>query len=314
MKWPKIVLNIKKRIIYFYSTRVYSNKSYSYTNTQDQNYELLQLCHRIEKGMIIGSPRAGWGEEKAKRIIDIVEEHADWCPEEKYFLQTATGVLSSFVEYKRKSGDYSETIKNIEKRLIAIHSDSAKYGGTVSLDLDSSLMTKEEIKTVEKAILSRHSIRSFSPEHVSISDIKHAIDLANHCPSACNRQPFRVYVISSEKRKEADSSGVFNADKYLIITGIINAFTADEFNDWIVSASIFAGYLCFCLHIYGIANCPIRMDLLERAPVYKKLRSICNIPDCEQIVLEIAIGRYNDHNIAPMSYRKNADNICVDCT
>ena len=41
---------------------------------------------------------------------------------------------------------------------------------------------------------SRSSIRNFSNEDIPIEQIYRALDLSRNCPSACNRQSWRVHV------------------------------------------------------------------------------------------------------------------------
>ena len=59
----------------------------------------------------------------------------------------------------------------------------------------------EEMETSE-AIYARRSIRRFTKEPVSISQIYRLVDAATHAPSAKNRQPWFFYIVHDAKSKE----------------------------------------------------------------------------------------------------------------
>lgn len=157
----------------------------------------------------------------------------------------------------------------------------------------------------------RHSVREFSGEPIDKTLLLDAIELANRCPSACNRQSTKVYVLDTELRKTLTPKGydVYNADKYLIITGSKKAYDISEAYDWIANAGIFAGFLTLSLNAAGIGNCINRMVLFGDALYNKNLHSKCGIPDDEQIIFEMAIGNLKEEFNVPLSFRKKANDI-----
>ena len=82
-----------------------------------------------------------------------------------------------------------------------------------------------------------------------------------------------------------------------------------ELNDWIVSTSIFCGYLTLALHAVGIGSCCCRKDIIKHSNYNKNIKSLCHIPDDEQIILEILIGNYKDEFFAPVSHRRDVKDI-----
>ena len=140
--------------------------------------------------------------------------------------------------------------------------------------------------------------------------IVRAVELANRCPSACNRQPFACYVISDSVWQvfNKDSNQVYNANKHLLITGVKNAFSVDEIDDWIVSSSIFAGYLSLTLTLYGIGSCVIRKGIVDDAS-YAQMKGRCGIPANEKVVLELVVGNLKEEFKVPLSNRKEIDSI-----
>lgn len=51
---------------------------------------------------------------------------------------------------------------------------------------------------LDKAILERHSVRGFLPKQVPRDVLEQVLRLAQHAPSNCNVQPWRVYIASGE--------------------------------------------------------------------------------------------------------------------
>ena len=70
-------------------------------------------------------------------------------------------------------------------------------------------MTKETtaerhqpLKSVEKAILSRRSIRAFLPDPVADDTVRDLLELASRAPSGTNTQPWKVHVVRGDVRDQ----------------------------------------------------------------------------------------------------------------
>ena len=269
---------------------------------QKEQYELLQIAHRLEKGLLIETPRPLWGWEKAERLGELIK-----CMDEGFFKQTGLSVLNAYLDSKEKSAnkeDRDKCYRFKNKYVLDLYRDK---GGTIVFKADT--FSETEIVTVEKLFNTRHSIRTFADDDVSERVLLKAIDLALRCPSACNRQPFHVYVIDKETKESIGNNEGYSGNKFIFVTGDIRAYTIGEFNDWIVSPSIFVGYLTLALHLYGIESCVIRKDLVCDTEYNKKVKSVCHIPDEEKLILELAIGYVKTDNIVPFSNRHNASEI-----
>ena len=58
-----------------------------------------------------------------------------------------------------------------------------------------------EQRIVDEAITSRHSIRAFLPTPVAREDIERMLDVAARAPSGSNIQPWKVYVLTGERKQ-----------------------------------------------------------------------------------------------------------------
>ena len=268
---------------------------------QSKEYEALQVCHRIEKGLLIENPRPRWGWEKINYLQSMADDISD------YFVRKLTkGIIREYAINKDKSLDpYDRDNASTLDR-----SSDFKVAGKLHLSIDD---VKNDLEAGRKLFLSRHSIREFDKRKVSKKYIMSAVELANRCPSACNRQMSKVYVLDGELRHqffEDDVDDVF-PPQFIIITADINAFIMEEFYDWFVSSSIFAGYLSLAFHLYGIGSCCLRKPLYFELESMKRYREHFQIPENEQIVLEMAIGYYKKSFEVACSARKPIDDLVV---
>ncbi len=274
-------------------------------NGQSNNYAVLQLSHRLEKGLSLNEDKQkhGWGWDKAQKLFNLLIEN----DVDRHIKSIGEGVLLAFMDYKKSLTNeidlnkYKGFVSN--NSFEAIDRLNCFEGGASTIETHNIM----NLRFFEDVVNTRHSCREFDlSRNINRSDLVKAISLANRCPSACNRQPYHVYIISNETlntTKEKDS------EYSLIITGIINAFNANEYNDWIVSPSIFVGYLVLCLHYYGIASLVMRKELFAKSEYNEKIKKLCKIPKNEKIVLEVKIGCYKEYFKIAKSQRININDM-----
>ena len=63
-------------------------------------------------------------------------------------------------------------------------------------------MNTEQIRYVDDAITARHSVRAFLDTPVATETIKDILNVAARAPSGTNTQPWKVYVVTGQKRAE----------------------------------------------------------------------------------------------------------------
>ena len=254
-------------------------------------YEIIQLAHRLEKGLLIETPKPWWGWEKAERMVSLIQNNED-----EFSNLTGKGVLKAYVEAKKKSDNPKEVEK--ANKLAEAHPEICEVetpGGFMQLKRED--FPEEQKEVIENFFNSRHSCREFQNKIVAKDDIEAAVTLALRCPSACNRQVTNCYVYQSKDLQT------------IIITASIRAYDMGEFNDWFVSPSIFAGYLSLSLHLYGIGSCVYRKQLYGKHSYNESMRKKFNIPEDEMIICELRFGYYPDTVKVPVSNRHQANDI-----
>ena len=63
-------------------------------------------------------------------------------------------------------------------------------------------MNFEQVKWVDEAITQRHSVRAFLDQPVDQQIVKDILQVASRAPSGTNTQPWKVYVVTGNKRHE----------------------------------------------------------------------------------------------------------------
>lgn len=311
----RLLINIAYSIIstckMFYAYRSSKNKQ------NMMQAEIIRNVHSIEKGMCIKNPRLGFGVGKISKMISLIDSYIDnGFPGDRPEIKMAISSLKSYISFhedRHFSNEYIEHLITEIARLevkCKISVSSLSYGGTIDSTAIKHFGSIENVNFKE-LLFNRHSIRKFSSKPINKEDLISAIDLANRCPSACNRQTTRVYVINKEKidilKDWLSGIGGFaeSVDKFLIITGKTSSFNDGEVYQHIVSASIFVGYLSLTLTAYNIGNCIVQRPLLYSRK-WRQFAKDNNIPSDENIVCMMAIGNYEDDFKVPVSYRMNS--------
>lgn len=62
------------------------------------------------------------------------------------------------------------------------------------------MISNQQQQAVDEAITSRHSIRAFLPQAIARDEIEHILEVAARAPSGTNTQPWKVYVLTGDKK------------------------------------------------------------------------------------------------------------------
>lgn len=301
---------MKEKLIYYYNTIKSSIKFSKYHSNKGNNKlsaELIRYTHSIEKGLSINNIKPGFGHKKQYEMMKIIEK-LELCNNDYYneIIDMALSALDKYIKYHDNINFSDNTIlllkEFIKKREAKI---DPEYGGTIELNFDN---LKIDLGEVEKLFNTRHSIRNFTAKPVDNNTIKKAIELAQKAPSACNRQGVRTYIIDKKRIKKIiehlNGIGGFadTLDKLIIITGKISSYRYNEINQYIVSASIYAGYLSLTLHAYGLGACIIQRPVVWNK-AGEKIKKDFMIEADEQIICMIGVGNVDGKIFVPVSHR-----------
>lgn len=297
-----------------------SNWRYAFRISKDETCakerdqaNIIRLVHSVEKGLCLERPRLGFGAQKIKELMALCHAYADRFGKDAFCLKMARDALKQYVAYHQEKNYNGAIMAFLEQelKLFLDEPTDVVYGGTLKMVKQENL----SFKTLEDFFASRHSVRDYQQRDVPDEEIMEAIRAAQWAPSACNRQAVRAYVLTSEKLchlYDGNLSGIGgfaeNANKFILITGKLSAYSMGEYNQHIVSAGIFSSYLLLALHSKGIGACMVQRSL-HCSKQWKKIAKSCGIPKDELLVLMISVGYLKDEYSVPVSKRFPTENI-----
>lgn len=306
----KKYMRLNNRIFNLLHKREYANNRYL--------GEVIRYTHSVEKGLSLEEVRLGFGLAKIKEAFSIIEKYRQNAGDmHNEVLVMFVDALKNYLDFHmRRSFTNSdvEEVQNIYKLLCKYvqNSDDISSGGT--LHIKRSRYTSEERASIEKLFLNRHSVRDFDGSSVNHEKLRKAVELAMRCPSACNRQCYRMYVVDRKKfgllNKWFDGIGGFadKLDKLVFVTGKISVYRENEMMQWVVTGSVFASYLTLAFEAYDIGCCFIQRDVFPNKKWETVARNL-NVEGDEQVVCCLGIGNLKQEYDVPISHRLSIDTI-----
>lgn len=280
-----------------------------------QTANIIRLVHSIEKGLCIDNPRLGFGVAKLNKLFALCGAFANEFGKEEFCLKMARDAIREYIDFHKQKGYQGEEFLKICEDYAAFPwaetDENEIFGGVLHIKNECTV----SIDQLEQFFAERHSIRDFTDEAVTDEEILRAVRAAQYAPSACNRQAVRAYVLSAEKickfyKDDLSGIGGFadRANKFILITGKLSAYDKSEYNQHIVSASIFAAYLVEALFAQSIGSCMIQRPLFYSTQ-WKNIAEEIGVPDDERLVLMIATGKMKNEYTVPVSKRFPAEHI-----
>ncbi len=302
---------------YFYDTFKYFCK-YSNLNSTNDNEACMRSSviasyHIIEKGLSMPNRRLGFGRE---RLLSLIKD----CY--KYYslygmnpqLYYAISIVKEYDElHKAENFQLDAELQKSIDVLVSEFPDVKPAKQEIFTKNEYFAKTKESFNIFS---VSRHSMRHFSGE-VSVEKLQKAVDLAKHAPSACNKQPVRVYVVTDKETVsevlslQQGNRGFGNdVDKVLIITTRFAECTRySEYYMPFVDAGIFTMNLLYSLHFNNIGAIPlVWLSTKERD---NKLRKLITIPNNESPAIIIGVGDVSDTIICAQSPRLETEELFI---
>jgi nitroreductase len=245
--------------------------------------------HSIEKGMALPNPRPGFGQEVISRLLvdaKRIESEFGGHPS----VDVARRVLRQY------ETDIAEGAFGEDQGFAGFvgNRSSEDEGGTLSV-------SRKDIHAAAKIDLSdffraRYSVRNFAPGEVASTTIEEAVGLASKTPSVCNRQSARVHAVLESglatrvlETQNGNSGFRDTIPAVLAITVDLRKFVscAERYQGWI-DGGLFAMSLCYALHSMGLGTCMLNWSAEVQQD--RKLRNVLSIPDCENVIMLMAVG------------------------
>lgn len=283
----------------------FSKKNMNYSHLEAR---LTKEYHSIEKGLSYKELRLGFGKQVLQNVIDLMTEYRrQGFPLDSHVYQTAISNLEEYIAvHEQHDYDVSslkDTVETLKKGV-----NYGETGGVFYKTKDEVMkQSKMEFKEFSE---SRHSVRDYSGKPVSKETLDKVFELAKHTPSACNRQSWKIRVVSEPKLKkliQANQNGNRGfgdyIDKFIIVTGDTQYYDRlRERNQANIDGGMYAMNLLYALHYYDVAAVPLSASLNLQQE--SNLRKAFNISDSENFVMFIGIGNYVEEFKVPKSDRR----------
>lgn len=290
--------------LYKYDMNMYFNNSCMNTENKENLATSIRLiAHAIEKGMSLPQCKQEFGKNKIIELMNLCDEYEKLINrKDDQAFQIAAATISSYVKFQ-------------ENRGVKIDFVPEKYR-CFGADFAGIEFHKSKTGTNFAEIAhNRHSSRNFSDQIPNEVLIKKVVALAQTAPSACNRQPIRVFAcIDYEKRKEIMK--MHGGVRGFGMPGVIFAITGDlvlyqnelERNTVFVDGGIFAMNMLYALDSFGLVSCPVIWG--SEPDMDSRLSELLDIPKSFKIILLVMAGYYpNKKYVAACSPKRDVDSI-----
>lgn len=252
------------------------------------NYKVLKAYHKIEKSLSFTKRNKTSGNAAALELVNLLHKIIERFGSFNHIDDQAIFVLKKYSEVNDECS--VEIINFLNKYDNKLASESA------TIDFSKEQLYMGKLIDPENFFLSRYSIREFSDKKIQLSEIYRAINLALKTPSACNRQPWKVYIYQDDKiiqeilKYQNGNAGFGHKIKNLmIICSDMEAFdTSNERNQHWIDGGMFSMSLIMSLHSLGIGSCCLNWSKGFKDD--NQLKNKLNIPKSYGILMLLALG------------------------
>lgn len=267
---------------------------------------IVRQAHRLEKGLALPEPRAGFGQDVVRDLVERVESYLPEVGRDDA-VEMACAALTHYLAAHGQHLPADLAVRAGGVANLLDHLDLGS-GGTVA-------MTRAEVRDAaptspEAFFQTRHSLRTFDAAAFDVAQVQRAVALAQATPSVCNRQSCRVHVfVDPEERRRALALQNGNrgfgdgASAVLVVTSELQHFhKVGERNQGWVDGGMFAMSLVWALHAVGLGTCCLNWAV--EAPRDRALKRACAIPPSESVIMLIAVGGIPERALVARSVRR----------
>lgn len=269
--------------------------------------------HRLEKGMALPAPRAGFGLDPATRLVNNLLRY-----ERRYGADELTAVTRNVLKaYFKFNGDASPALTALARKFADAPAPAGlplvEAGGVTNVS--KAQLYGFDSKEMQGFLLGRSSIRQYTGEPLAADVIRDAVRIAMKAPSVCNRQCARVYV-TTDKARIAEVLKYQNGNRgfgdtlgaIFVVAADNRAFTSlGERNQGWVDGGIFAMALAQALHALKVGSCMLNWSV--EAGHDRKARRALGIDEHHSIITMIGAGVTVDQLTVATSARRDVDGI-----
>lgn len=272
------------------------------------NANIRRCVHRLEKGLYHRDRKLKFGVDVFNELSKEIMTLNNRSLIDKNELIWATNTLISYRQHATDQSSVDLAISRLQSHLSEIEI------GEVPDPIGSLVQPSADFLVLQDLFKARKSVRFFDGRSVPVDLIKNAVEIAKEAPSACNRQPFSLYVL--DKRGDIDFIGglapgtkgfLHNIPMLCVLVGHASSFRFTRDRHLIYTDSgIFLGHLLPALTSLGLSSC-----VLNWIPDWHNDRmaiEYLGVDLSKSVVCLLAIG-YGDGTPSPTSIKKSNTNL-----
>ncbi|WP_368345820.1 nitroreductase family protein [Pelagovum sp. HNIBRBA483] len=271
------------------------------------NANVRRCVHRLEKGLFHRDRRAAFGKDVLTELaheiskLDLLEEGADANE-----VDWAIATLTSYRPHAYDPALVDDCLYRLERfRGFGPEPESLRRPDT---------KVSPDFEVLRRLYYKRESVRFFTDRPVDPELVVQAVAIAKEAPSACNRQPFHLHLLTDTRDIEfvgglaPGTAGFLNNIPVLgVLIGHASAFRFTRDRHLIYTdGGLFLGHLLPALTALSLDTC-----VLNWTPDWtndRKAVDYLGLDMSKTIVCLLAIG-YRDDTASPISTKKTNDNL-----
>lgn len=279
---------------------------------------MIATCHVIEKGLSMPDCRPRFGTAIVQSLHQLMRDYEEkggsTC--DPHF-QSGLEVLEG---YDLKHKELGVAVNDILTPALREDMRRWRRGCTIGhlgvLNFTRDSFFAEHEMAFPEFNESRHSCRHFDPTlEVEPERMQRAVQMALRSPSACNRQPARIYAVTDRASVEK-CMGLHSGSrgfKHLIPSLLIVAARMDVFTgpgeryESYIDGGLFSMSLMLALHQQRLGCVPLNWSVTPGQD--RRLKALVGIPDSENIVMILAIGHPAETFSIPQSSRRKLEEV-----
>lgn len=300
----------------FYRYSRFSGVMSNYNNKYVRNYAVSKVYHSLEKSLSFKERRPGAGGGEVNLLCELLE-YSNIRREYGYHDRIGFEVLNKFIEASEALD--TKTLERSSRVLDEYFKfntyEESLCGSIVKSKVD---IHKGALENPELFFYTRYSLREYSNENVDSDVIKRALKLAMKTPSACNRQPWHVYLLNERSKidlalsLQSGNRGFGHKVPYLMVIAMdLRAFVpgTERYQHWI-DGGMFSMSIIYALHSLGLASCCLNWSKSGKDDM--KLRTVLGLKNEHSVMMMLSVGHPDEVNKLCVSPRRPLDEIITE--
>lgn len=272
---------------------------------------LIATSHVVEKGLGMPEMRPRFGESAIRALKQLLDDYEATGP--GFLDNHYQSAVCNLNDYVRRHEELGIDVSDLIGKLPSVEISDSVGGGAFPSDPDHFFRAVNA--PFNEFSRSRHSTRHFEEMSVSPQVIEDAVRLALRAPSACNRQPWKVYAFL-KKEEVSKIMKLHNGSRgfgdslpgVLIVAARMDTFSGPgERNQSYVDGGLLSMSLMYSLHHYRLGCVPLNWSVVPGRD--RKLKSVAGVRDDENIIMLLGVGHPASSSRIPVSQRRDVSEV-----